>query len=124
MLPTRSLSKKLPLFYTYAVDAPNILAKRLEVRPAHLKRIEEDKISGNYFFGRGFLPPPGSPLFQDPALPPGGQPMAGSILVMRAPSLDDMWKRVKEDVYWTAGVWDHDKVTVGEFVKVPGDDDE
>ena len=43
--------------------------------------------------------------------------MAGSVLVFRATSLDEAWKRVKDDVYWTEGVWDAEKCVVEEFIK-------
>lgn len=34
------------LFYAYLPDANNVLARRYEVRPTHLKRAEEDKKAG------------------------------------------------------------------------------
>ncbi|OCF44343.1 hypothetical protein I317_01788 [Kwoniella heveanensis CBS 569] len=82
--------------------------------PAHLE------------FGRGFLPSsPDSPLYSHPATAslPNKQPMAGSIMFFRYPSIEDTWKRVKEDVYWTEGVWNRGKVQVGEFLRVPSDDE-
>lgn len=36
---------------------------------------------------------------------------------MRQPSLEDMWRRIKDDIYWTAGVWDREKCQVGEFIR-------
>ena len=43
--------------------------------------------------------------------------MAGSLLLFRADSLEDAWKRIRDDVYWTAGVWDQDRCVVEEFIK-------
>ncbi|WVQ73489.1 hypothetical protein IAR50_003061 [Cryptococcus sp. DSM 104548] len=123
MNATRQLLKPR-LFYAYLPDTvgPNVLATRFKARPAHLKRAEEDKKSGKLEFGRGFLPPPSHPLYNDPALPVGAQPMAGSIMFFRMESLEEVWERLKSDVYWTEGIWNGEKAQVGEFVKMPGDD--
>ena len=43
--------------------------------------------------------------------------MDGSLLIFRAVSLDKAWERIKEDIYWTAGVWDAEKCVVREFIK-------
>lgn len=43
---SRSAIRRLPLFMAYCPDAPNALAKRLEVRPEHLKRWSQDRESG------------------------------------------------------------------------------
>ena len=45
--------------------------------------------------------------------------MAGSLLMMHYPTLQDMWDRIKSDVYWTAGVWDKEKTVVHEFIPAP-----
>lgn len=71
-------------------------------------------------FGLGYLPPAGSPLFNSPLVPAGKQPMAGSFMIMRQPDMDAMWKRIKDDVYWTAGVWDRETTQVGEFIREGG----
>ncbi|WVQ96568.1 hypothetical protein IAU59_003673 [Kwoniella sp. CBS 9459] len=127
---------KLPLFFAFCPDNvtsssdpgsdSDVFATRLRVRPKHFERVEEDKKAGILGFGRGFLPPSESPLFSHPATAdlPNKQPMAGSIMFFRYPSIEDTWKRVREDVYWTEGVWDKDRVQVGEFLRVPSDDEE
>lgn len=71
-------------------------------------------------FGLGYLPPAHSPLFSHPSIPPGKQPMAGSFMIMRQNNMEDMWKRIKEDVYWTEGVWDQGKLEIGEFIREGG----
>ncbi|OCF35077.1 hypothetical protein I316_03117 [Kwoniella heveanensis BCC8398] len=119
---------KLSLFFAFCPDGtgPEVFATRLRVRPKHFERVEEDKKAGILEFGRGFLPSsPDSPLYSHPATAslPNKQPMAGSIMFFRYPSIGDTWKRVKEDVYWTEGVWDRGKVQVGEFLRVPSDDE-
>jgi hypothetical protein len=32
------------------------------------------------------------------------------------PSLEDAWARVKDDVYWTANIWDKERVIVEELL--------
>jgi hypothetical protein len=68
----------------------------------------------------GYLPPADSPLFAHSAVPPGKQPMAGSFMLMRQASLEEMWARIRADVYWTEGVWDREKCQVGEFIREGG----
>ena len=43
--------------------------------------------------------------------------MDGSLMIFRAPSLDQAWKRIKEDIYYTAGVWNKEECVVKEFIK-------
>jgi uncharacterized protein YciI len=45
--------------------------------------------------------------------------MAGSLMIVRAKSLDEAWERVRSDVYYTEGVWDRGRVVVEEFIKHP-----
>lgn len=73
-------------------------------------------------FGRGFRPPPDSHLFAPEnlaLLPEGVEPMAGSVLLLRYDSLEEAWARVRADVYWTAGVWDHDRLVLEQFCEPP-----
>lgn len=139
------------LFYAYLPDANNVLAKRYEVRPMHLKRAEEDKKAGTlgayrslYLtlsfplgedisiqrtpakdkeadsqlleFGRGYLPSANSPLWTSPELPAGAKPIAGSLMIFRMNTIDEVWERIKDDVYWTEGIWDKEKGDVKEFI--------
>ncbi|KAI9634608.1 uncharacterized protein MKK02DRAFT_11303, partial [Dioszegia hungarica] len=104
------------LFFAFCPDQPDALERRMKVRAQHWARASEDKKEGILFFGLGYLPPAGSPLFNSPLVPAGKQPMAGSFMIMRQPDMDAMWKRIKDDVYWTAGVWDRETTQVGEFI--------
>lgn len=71
-------------------------------------------------FGRAILPPPTSALRTTPNLfPEGVQPMGGSVMLLRYPSLEAAWARVRDDVYWTAGVWDPERTVVEEFCEPP-----
>jgi len=42
--------------------------------------------------------------------------IAGSFSIYVMPTLEDVWKRLKEDVYWTADIWDKDRVIVEELL--------
>ncbi len=79
-------------------------------------------------FGRGFVSEDyattreGGAKHADATAPNPG--MAGSIMHFRMACIEDVWARIKRDVYWThGGVWDHEKATVVEFIKGPGDDE-
>jgi hypothetical protein len=43
---SNSAFMRLPLFMAYCSDALNVLSKRLEVRPAHLRRWSQDRATG------------------------------------------------------------------------------
>jgi hypothetical protein len=58
----------------------------------------------------------------DPSKPHPG--MAGSIMIFRFPTLDACWDRIKEDVYWSAGVWDKEGARVDQLLAAPGDDEQ
>lgn len=73
-------------------------------------------------FGRAILPQPDSHLLSKAnlaLLPPNVQPMAGSVLLLRYDTLAQAWDRVREDVYWTAGVWDHAHTVVEQIAEPP-----
>lgn len=74
-------------------------------------------------FGRGFVADAHAGPIENP--PNSSTPnlgMAGSLMLLRFPSLEDAWNRIKSDIYWTAGVWDKEKSTVKELLNAPGDD--
>lgn len=67
-------------------------------------------------FGRGYLPSANSPLWASPDLPAGAKPIAGSLMIFRMNTIDEVWERIKDDVYWTEGIWDKEKGDVKEFI--------
>lgn len=72
--------------------------------------------SGVLEFGRGYLPSANSPLWTSPDLPAGAKPIAGSLMIFRMNTIEEVWTRIKDDVYWTQGIWDKEKVDVKEFM--------
>ncbi|BEJ01839.1 hypothetical protein CcaverHIS631_0605210 [Cutaneotrichosporon cavernicola] len=112
------------LFLCYCPDrtGPGVLETRLKVRAEHFEGFKKTMEAGNAEFGRAFLPSPGDALYHPErlsVLPPNVQPMAGSVMMLRYPSLEEAWERVKADVYWTAGVWDHDRTFVTHIADPP-----
>ncbi|WWC88247.1 uncharacterized protein L201_003153 [Kwoniella dendrophila CBS 6074] len=131
MLSTRTLSTtsktmKLKLFYAicpdYSTDPAQTLQQRLKVRSKHWERAQEDKKNGILYFGRGTVPPSNSSLHEVPDLPSGVQAMNGSIMFMRYQSIIEMEDRIKSDIYYTDNVWDKEKIQIGEFIRLPEDD--
>ncbi|ORX37025.1 hypothetical protein BD324DRAFT_624531 [Kockovaella imperatae] len=109
--------RRLPLFFAYCPDYAGVLAKRLEVRPKHWARVQKEAEEGLHEFGLGYLPPPESSSTLPADVPSSTPLMDGSLMVFRAISLDHAWKRIKEDIYYTDGVWDKEKCVVREFIK-------
>lgn len=77
-------------------------------------------------FGLGLLPESKqSPIYSSPLLKPTPEnpspppPMEGSVMIIRAASLEEAWKRIWDDIYWTSGVWDQEKTFVREFIHHP-----
>jgi uncharacterized protein YciI len=135
----------MPLYFIYGPDYPGAVQKRLAARPAHLamgaesgkkgekggsgKPIQTPSILSVFRLGRGWplccsqeyshteaAPPPSFP--SDEANPG----MAGSGMIYRFKTLDDAWKRIKADPYWTEGVWDKEKMTIVELMEGPNDE--
>ncbi|KAJ9107740.1 hypothetical protein QFC21_001201 [Naganishia friedmannii] len=117
----------MPIYVCHCPDYPNSLDKRLSVREAHLKDAGKDKEDGVSLFGRAFLTPEYSTSSVNPApAVPAGQPnpgMAGSVMILKFPTIEACWDRLKRDKYWEAGVWDKEKTTVVELIAAPGDED-
>ncbi|KAI5451213.1 hypothetical protein NCC49_002089 [Naganishia albida] len=116
----------MPIYVCHCPDYPNALEKRLSVREEHLKRAGQDKVDGVSLFGRAFLSEEYSTSSTNPApAVPEGKPnpgMAGSVMVLKFPTIEACWDRLKSDKYWEAGVWDKEKTTVVELIAAPGDD--
>ncbi|KAK4685810.1 uncharacterized protein P7C73_g4328, partial [Tremellales sp. Uapishka_1] len=103
----------MPLFLCYCPDRPDHLAQRLAVRAEHLKRGELDNQAGIVKYGKPFLPPPDA---KPHGLPEGTPNIGGSFMIYEFPSLEACWARLKEDVYWTADVWNKEKMAVEELM--------
>jgi uncharacterized protein YciI len=116
----------MPLYIAHLPDYPNSLERRLSVRQGHLERATKDKEQGTSIFGRAFISPDHASTTSnpnpsiDPSQPHPG--MAGSIMIFRFDTIDQVWARIKDDLYWTAGVWDKENARVDQLLGAPGDE--
>lgn len=78
-------------------DAPDSLAKRLEVRPAHLQRMQELREDG-----RVLLAGPLPAIDNDD---PGPAGFVGSLMVLEFPNIEAAQAWAQDDPYVTAGVF-------------------
>ncbi|EIW69896.1 hypothetical protein M231_00930 [Tremella mesenterica] len=105
----------MPRFLCVCPDHPDILDKRLAVRPQHLVRAKPDLENGTQVYAGAILPKPDTEARTRP-LPEGVPRIAGSLMVYIFPTLEDCWARVKEDVYWKHDIWDKSKIIVEELI--------
>lgn len=66
-------------------------------------------------YGAAFLPRPETKA-RNANLPEGQMNIAGTFTIFVFPSLNDVWNRLKEDVYWTSDIWDKDRIIVEELI--------
>ncbi|KAF9467346.1 hypothetical protein BDZ94DRAFT_1305426 [Collybia nuda] len=99
-------------FFVYAPDntAEGTFEKRLSVRPAHLESAKS-RISDGFIRVGGVL------LTEESiATPTSDKKMIGSTFICEADSIDDVRKMVETDVYYTAGVWDPERIVIAPFM--------
>jgi uncharacterized protein YciI len=96
------------LFAIMCEDMPGTLAKRLEVRPAHLARLKELHESGRLVLA--------GPHPSIESVDPGPAGFTGSLIVAEFATRDAAIAWTTEDPYAAAGVYA--KVTVKPFRKV------
>ena len=89
-------------------DIENSLAKRLEVRPAHLQRLQDLKDDGRLFAA--------GPHPAIDSMEPGEAGFTGSLVIAEFSSLTDAQQWADADPYIAAGVYQ--QVTVKPFKKV------
>ncbi len=96
------------LYAVICEDVPNSLAKRLEVRPAHLARLEELQDQGRLVMA--------GPHPNVDSEDPGDAGFSGSLIVAEFDSLESAKQWADADPYKAAGVYA--AVTVKSFKKV------
>lgn len=96
------------LYAIIGEDVPNSLTKRLEVRPAHLHRLQQLQDQG-----RLILAGPHPAIDSDN---PGEAGFTGSLIVAEFQSLQEAQTWADADPYITAGVYAH--VTVKPFKQI------
>ncbi|WVO17429.1 hypothetical protein L204_105121 [Cryptococcus depauperatus] len=105
----------MPRFLVYAPDCPDYLERRLAVRAEHLARAKLDDDAGIVLCSGPIVPRPGTKA-REASLPEGTPNIAGSFMVYQMDTLEQVWDRLKEDVYWKAGIWDQEKIIVEELL--------
>jgi hypothetical protein len=65
--------------------------------------------------GSPFLPQPTTAAFTA-ELAEGTPRIAGSFMVYTFDSLEECWKRIKSDIYYTSGVWDKENLRVEQLL--------
>ncbi|KAJ1307412.1 hypothetical protein OPQ81_001514 [Rhizoctonia solani] len=102
-------------FVLYAPDCndPDGLSRRLSVREAHMAKAKENL--GTFVIRGGAMLAPDSDL--DAVAAGGPKKMIGSVIFVRGNSLEEVTKRVKEDIYYTSGVWDPEKLVILPYVE-------
>ncbi|CAE6385106.1 hypothetical protein BN14_04535 [Rhizoctonia solani AG-1 IB] len=78
-----------------------------------MARAKEDL--GKFLIRGGAMLAPDSDL--DAVASGGPKKMIGSVIFVRGKSLEEVTKRVKEDIYYTSGVWDHNKLVILPYIE-------
>ncbi|EJD08492.1 uncharacterized protein FOMMEDRAFT_131233 [Fomitiporia mediterranea MF3/22] len=95
-------------FLAYCPDKSDegLLQRRLSVRERHLENAKKLGTDGIIKFGRAFVSP------ESVASPNAEQKMVGSLIIYEASSLEEAKKLVQSDIYYTAGVWDPERIMI------------
>ncbi|KZS87937.1 hypothetical protein SISNIDRAFT_418929 [Sistotremastrum niveocremeum HHB9708] len=105
-----STSSTLHYFLVYAPDKTDEGAfdRRMSVRERHLEGWKDLAAEGFSKFGGAMLSP-GS-------ITGGERKLIGSTMVVQAASIEEVKQKMEKDIYWTAGVWDLEKMVIVPFL--------
>ncbi|PBK91737.1 hypothetical protein ARMGADRAFT_932343 [Armillaria gallica] len=97
------------LFFVYCPDKTEdgTFERRLSVRSTHLEDATK-LVSGGYIRI-------GGALLSEESLSSETKKMVGSTFICEAKDIDEVKEKVKADVYYTAGVWDPEKIVILPF---------
>lgn len=93
----------------------------LDVRGGH-GRTMKGGIQLTAVFGRAFLNEETSTHTEKQPHADQLSGMDGSVMILRQPTIEAAWDRIKSDEYWKQGVWDKEKVLVREIIGAPVDE--
>ncbi|RDB25246.1 hypothetical protein Hypma_008016 [Hypsizygus marmoreus] len=107
-----STATSQPRFMVYAPDKTEegTFERRLSVRPTHLETAK-DRIENGFIRVGGVLLTP-----ESIATPTSDKKMVGSVFICEAQNIEEVKKMVESDVYYTAGVWDPEKIVILPFI--------
>ncbi|KIM79013.1 hypothetical protein PILCRDRAFT_74837 [Piloderma croceum F 1598] len=100
------------MFLVYAPDKTDqgTFQRRLSVRPKHLVRSTQ-------MFESGFIKVAGAMLTPESIETPSSErKMIGSVLIVEAENIGAVRKAIEEDIYYTSGVWDPEKLMITPWV--------
>ncbi|KAM5545056.1 hypothetical protein V8D89_001167 [Ganoderma adspersum] len=94
-------------FIVYAPDMSDegALQRRLSVRQSHLDNATAQARNGVVKLGGAMLTP-------ESIVPGAEKKMVGSIFICEAESLESVRNLMENDVYYTSGVWDKEKLVI------------
>ncbi|KZP08437.1 hypothetical protein FIBSPDRAFT_761378 [Athelia psychrophila] len=97
-------------FIVFAPDKSDegCFQRRLSVRPTHLANSAKMHETGVLKIGGAIL--------TAESITGADKKMVGSMLIIEAESLAEVKKLVEQDVYYTADVWDPEKLVIAPFV--------
>ncbi|KAJ7698586.1 hypothetical protein B0H17DRAFT_1050119 [Mycena rosella] len=104
-----STSPALPRFFVHAPDKtdPDAFARRLSVRSKHLEGAKKSIEDGSIRIA-GALLTPESLLSEE-------KKMVGSMFIFEAENIETVKKIVENDIYYTSGVWDPERIVILPF---------
>ncbi|KZT03972.1 uncharacterized protein LAESUDRAFT_658697 [Laetiporus sulphureus 93-53] len=104
-----------PILYKFIVWAPDMsdpdaFQRRLSVRQQHFVRGDKLHESGQWKVGGALLTP------ESIASPNAEKKMIGSVIICEAESLEAVREVIESDIYYTANVWDKEKLQIFPFL--------
>ncbi|KAH9949271.1 hypothetical protein B0H21DRAFT_820271 [Amylocystis lapponica] len=107
------MSAPITKFAVYLPDAADAHERKLRllVLDEHYKRANALIRDGTYEGGVMLSP-------ESATAPEAERKLVGTIIFVEAPTLEAARKIIEEDVYWTVGVWDKEKMTILPFLPV------
>ncbi|PPQ70515.1 hypothetical protein CVT26_013973 [Gymnopilus dilepis] len=98
-------------FFVYAPDKtePGTLERRLSVREKHLVGAKAGHESGFIRIGGALTTPD---AITNPDAPKN---MVGSAFIIEAESIEQVKNMIENDIYYTSGVWDPEKLVITPF---------
>ncbi|KAF7291916.1 YCII domain-containing protein [Mycena indigotica] len=97
-------------FFVHAPDKtdPDAFSRRLAVRTKHLEVARKAIDDGRIRVAGALLTPE--------SLASENKTMIGSTFIIEAETIDQVKKMIEEDIYYTTGVWDPERIVILPFV--------
>ncbi|KDQ09787.1 hypothetical protein BOTBODRAFT_116673 [Botryobasidium botryosum FD-172 SS1] len=114
-------STATPTKHTFIIWAPDCtdaeaFSRRMSVREEHLAGVKADIAKGEHWD----LKIGGAILTPESILPDAQKKMIGSAFIVAAEDIESLRKRIESDVYYTARVWDPEKLVILPFAAALG----